>query len=535
MVSARTSRFVMSAKEDDTAEEGDYMNLGELSRPLPYDNHENLSMRSHDRLQESLMEEKDRAGEDQREGYEHLDELMSPTPLENPQENEIYRHSDLEEARSHAQQSEERARKEHLEPQTQSAPSPRAAASTSCAIEHGTYVNRFPEMQKHLYITSYLILFSILGTLARLGLQALTIYPGAPVNFSELWANVGGSFMMGFLSEDRSLFQREWKEAFSKARQRRPQRTNQPIMHDDENEIDEALIVATVEAHKAAKKTIPVFIGLSVGFCGSFTSFSSFIRDAFLTLSNELGTSAHTGSNTSGDSQSIRTPGSSVMGVLAIVIVEICVCLSALECGAHAAIALQPTMSKLPGINTRRVLDPLIVFLAWGAWIGTVVMTIWPPDRIYTTKPEGRLTSPKETWRGLVLFALNFAPLGCLLRFHAALYLNGLISWFPLGTFVVNLGGTMVLGVCWDLQHASSSSGTIVGGRTSCQALQGVQDGFCGCLTTVSTWVLELKGLRRKHAYVYGGISVGLGIAALVVIMGTLIWARGVSDPICGT
>ena len=138
---------------------------------------------------------------------------------------------------------------------------------------------------------------------------------------------------MGFLSEDRSLFQREWKMAVSKARQRRPQRINRPITQDDEKETDEAVIVAAVEAHKAAKKTIPLFIGLSVGFCGSFTSFSSFIRDAFLILSNKLSTSACTGSNTIGNSQSLRNPGSSAMRVLAIVIVEICVCLSALECG----------------------------------------------------------------------------------------------------------------------------------------------------------------------------------------------------------
>lgn len=73
------------------------------------------------------------------------------------------------------------------------------------------------------------------------------------------------------------------------------------------------------------------------------------------------------------------------------------------------------------------------------------------------------------------------------------------------------------------------------GRRVGCQVLQGIQDGFCGCLTTVSTWALELKGLQRKPAYLYGGISVGLGITALVVIMGTLVWTHCVSKPICST
>src|SRR5436305_11274869 len=61
-----------------------------------------------------------------------------------------------------------------------------------------------------LYTVSYLVLFSMLGTLARLGVQALTFYRGAPVVTSVLWANFGGSLIMGFLSEDRQLFKEEW-------------------------------------------------------------------------------------------------------------------------------------------------------------------------------------------------------------------------------------------------------------------------------------------------------------------------------------
>lgn len=36
----------------------------------------------------------------------------------------------------------------------------------------------------------------MLGTLAQLGLQALTVNPGAPVATGELWANIGGSMIM---------------------------------------------------------------------------------------------------------------------------------------------------------------------------------------------------------------------------------------------------------------------------------------------------------------------------------------------------
>ncbi|KAK6851872.1 hypothetical protein PG995_011997 [Apiospora arundinis] len=74
--------------------------------------------------------------------------------------------------------------------------------------------------------------------------------------------------------------------------------------------------------------------------------------------------------------------------------------------------------------------------------------------------------------------------------------------------------GTAVLGMAWDLAHVPS------GGVIGCQVLQGIEDGFCGCLTTVSTWVSELTGLRRRNAYIYGLASVVVGLALMVAIMG---------------
>ncbi len=73
-------------------------------------------------------------------------------------------------------------------------------------------------------------------------------------------------------------------------------------------------------------------------------------------------------------------------------------------------------------------------------------------------------------------------------------------------------------GMFFDLQHAPIGAGTRVG----CQVLQGGMDGFCGCLTTVSTWVAELKGFRMRHAYKYGGVSIGMGLGLMVVIIGSL-------------
>ncbi|EHA53003.1 hypothetical protein MGG_05253 [Pyricularia oryzae 70-15] len=324
-----------------------------------------------------------------------------------------------------------------------------------------------------LYTISYLILFSLLGTLARLGLQALTTYPGSPVLFPSVWPNLGGSFVIGFLAEDRSLF-----------RARRQEQEEQD--------------------HQKYKKTIPLYIGLATGFCGSFTSFSSFIRDVVLTLTNDLGPDPAI----SGPAP--RNGGFSFMAFLAVIIVTVSLSLCALVAGAHFALALQPLLPSVMGSERlRKAMDLSVIILGWGCWIAACLVAGF---------------APSEVWRGQVLFALVFAPLGCLARFYLSLALNGkLTPSFPVGTFTVNVVGTVVLAVCWDIAHAGA------GGIIGCQVLQGLEDGFCGCLTTVSTWVAELVGLaakRRRDAYIYGATSVVAALAVGIAIMGGFRWSH---------
>ncbi|KAI9875697.1 MAG: hypothetical protein M1823_007420, partial [Watsoniomyces obsoletus] len=93
-------------------------------------------------------------------------------------------------------------------------------------------------MLTELYTVSWLVFFSFWGTLARLGVEAITLYPNTPFPSRVLWANLGGSFAMGFLSEDRRLFREEW---------------GWPAPD------------ASFSKHGKVKKTIPLFIGLATG------------------------------------------------------------------------------------------------------------------------------------------------------------------------------------------------------------------------------------------------------------------------------
>lgn len=385
-----------------------------------------------------------------------------------------------------------------------------------------------PTRLTELYTISYLIFFAFLGTLARLGIQWITFYPGDPITTPIVWANFVGSLIFGFLAEDQGLFEEAWSDP--DIEEKLPDGDTTPPAAREKN--------VKAEQFKR-KKAIPLYIGLSTGFCGSCTSFSSSARDFFLALSNSLpmpfshprsggGTSLTTSTNIP------RNGGYSFLAWASVCIYTIALSMGALMIGAHLALLLAPITPRFNVTYARKFFDPLAVFLGFGCWIGAVFLAIWPPDR--PGGPDSRGSWSNETWRGEVIFALVFAPLGCLLRFYTSLKLNALVPAFPLGTFAVNMLGTAVESMCFDIQHVGVGvKGVVGGGLVGCQVLQGVMDGFCGCLTTISTWVGEIRGLRRRHAHIYGLCSIVGATCLTIAIMGSVRWTVGFSDPVCNT
>jgi fluoride ion exporter CrcB/FEX len=369
-----------------------------------------------------------------------------------------------------------------------------------------------------LYIISYLILFSILGAAARVGLKHLLLYPGAPVDIPILWANFAGCLVLGFLLEDRNIFLDGWDQSS----------TDSPV-----HTLEKAR-----EEHLNIKKTIPLYIGLATGFCGSLTSFSSFMLDGFLAMSNNLPTPINhpypAGFELPATSTTVhRAAGYAVAAFLAVIILNLTVSLSAMKIGAHIALYTDSWIPSIPFRFMRSLLDRAIVPLAWLTWLGTLILVIWPPDR--PGGSAGRESWAAETWRGNILVALVFAPVGCVLRYVLALKLNGVALQFPLGTFAANVFGTAVLGMAYDLQHVGLGQGYaagIGGGLVGCQVLQGVMDGFCGALTTVSTWAAEMLALDRK-GYVYGGITTVSGVSMMVIVCGSVRWSVGFQEAVC--
>lgn len=137
-----------------------------------------------------------------------------------------------------------------------------------------------------------------------------------------------------------------------------------------------------------------------------------------------------------------------------------------------------------------------------------------------------------DTVSGAV-FAIVFAPMGTIVRYWLSVQLNRCIKSFPIGTFSANMLGTALLAMAYDLQHTNLQGNIVGGSLIGCQVLAGITEGFCGCLTTVSTWVAELKSLRKRHAYLYGVTSIAIGFSLMIVIVGALQWTSGLRVPVC--
>ncbi|KAK9480140.1 CrcB-like protein-domain-containing protein [Lipomyces japonicus] len=312
----------------------------------------------------------------------------------------------------------------------------------------------------------WLILFSIFGVLARIGLISLESYPGKSVD-GLVWVQFIGCLIMGFLSETKDMF------ALNNGR------------------------------------SLQLYVGLSTGFCGSLTTFSSWMKAAFLAMANA-------------EPHNPRPRGYSVLGLLDEIILTLCLSLGGIKVGAHVGLLLRSSWTKLrhkdndnsgkgnasvklgfaiaSGYKVLTGLKWLALILGVGCWIGAVLMAVFI-----------------DKWRGKVLFAIVFGPLGTITRWLFSRYLNPMAPSFPVGTFTANIFGTSLIALFSIAQQRIEN-------RTGCQVLQGMMDGYCGCLTTVSTFALELQTLKRKHAWRYGAASVICGIVIMVLTLGVDHW-----------
>ena len=126
--------------------------------------------------------------------------------------------------------------------------------------------------------------------------------------------------------------------------------------------------------------------------------------------------------------------------------------------------------------------------------------------------------------------ALLFSFPGTLTRYLLSIRLNPLLALFPLGTFTANVCGTALIGAFHVLQGTRSPPSF-----NACNVLQGLMDGYCGCLTTVSTFATEVAALQPSRAWIYVVLTWTVAQLSLLVILGPAYWAGNVSETVTCT
>nr|UJH94503.1 Fex1 [Starmerella bombicola] len=229
-------------------------------------------------------------------------------------------------------------------------------------------------------------------------------------------------------------------------------------------------------------------VAVSTGFCGAMTSFSETITDIFSESTTPL--------------PNWPDDGYGVPLFMARLLLETSCCFAAYLVGTH--LSRFWTSSRLPVLrkDVERILMVLLEVLGVAAWVVCLVTAITSPNH--------------SRWWPL---SGIFAPFGVWARYYLSKF-NRSNVWFKWGTFSANMFSTAVscvLGLCLMLPHRAPAQ---------IQVMLALQRGFCGCLSTFSTFTKEMNTMKTHHGYLYGFISLFCGYSLAFIIMGSYKWTH---------
>eukprot|EP00128_Syssomonas_multiformis_P006803 Colp12_sorted_trinity150504_noHs@22450 len=132
------------------------------------------------------------------------------------------------------------------------------------------------------------------------------------------------------------------------------------------------------------------------------------------------------------------------------------------------------------------------------------------------------LTGVYDTERHALLVAV-FAPFGAILRWVLGKYLNDAADHKWHGTLAANMLGTGILGIFTVIR---TNNNCWTGDLWASAVFEGVLTGFCGDLSTVSTFASEITKTPVKKAWKYVLISLFGGQLLMVLTLGVMVWSK---------
>ncbi|CAF0972363.1 unnamed protein product [Rotaria magnacalcarata] len=247
-----------------------------------------------------------------------------------------------------------------------------------------------------------------------------------------------------------------------------------------------------VEQKVHIQKHFPqLYVGLTTGLCGSITTFSGLMYNSCVAL---FGPSSHA-----------TYP---ISNYLAVMISVLSSSFIGFIIGRHISVFILSPLSLLllsNAISKVQYLNERVCL-----WLFPVLIIISIPLLVLLAVllPIGHYT--------YFIYSVIFAPFGSLTRYILSIVFNTNAN-FPLGTLFANVIGSYIyFGLVTIQEYVYISSPLVT------QVIIGIIQGYCGCLTTVSTFMLELDTIKRR-SYIYAYVIITLlPIQIVYIILGDI-------------
>ncbi|CAI4055021.1 hypothetical protein N7582_000226 [Saccharomyces uvarum] len=365
------------------------------------------------------------------------------------------------------------------------------------------------KLSHYVHVFCTFTTFCILGNETRQAITALSSYSGAYITApTVIWSNVTSCILMG--------------------------------------------IMQSLNAYSWMKDHQVLFLGVTTGYCGSLSSFSTMLLEMFehsTSLTND-NIAHHT---------KLPNRAYGIMEFLSVLLVHLMMSMCSLifgrQLGKNVIVtygstafmkAYTPptdTVSENAGdVNTEEMeknilefsfktpapyilklfnfIDNLAYALAFPLIVLFVVLCAY-----YDNYSRGKWTLP-----------CLFGIFGGFLRYWLARCFNKTNKKFPLGTFFANILATLLIGIFTMVQRGKRHSYMdipVVNNLNSCHIVSALISGFCGALSTISTFINEGYKLQFIHMLIYYTVSIGLSYCLLVITLGSYAWTRGLTPPVC--
>ncbi|XP_048439007.1 uncharacterized protein LOC125476695 isoform X1 [Pyrus x bretschneideri] len=153
-----------------------------------------------------------------------------------------------------------------------------------------------------------------------------------------------------------------------------------------------------------------------------------------------------------------------------------------------------------------------------------MLSSLWSIGGIQLREEFNSSSSEAQLWLGCIV-----GPFGVWIRWFLArlngrgLGKTGLLKWVPFGTLIANVSAACVMAALSTVKKAVDT-------RTCDVVVTGIQFGFLGCLSTVSTFIAEFNAMReskypwRAYAYAMATICSSFGLGILIYCVP--VWTR---------